>query len=61
MKYKDILTKWNSLIDDVQTLQENISKCIDDEGYDTEQELQELKMMQRGGYELFRVLLGYFD
>ena len=61
MKYKDILARWNSLIDDVQQLQENISKCIDDEDYDNEQEAQDLKLMQRGGYELFRILLGYFD
>ena len=61
MKYKDILSQWNNLIDEVQRLQENISKCIDDEGYSNEQEKQDLKMMQRGGYELFRILLGYVD
>lgn len=61
MKYKDILTEWNKLIDTVQSLQENIAHCIDDEGYRNEQEKQDLKVMQRGGYELFRILLGYFD
>ena len=61
MKYKDILIQWNNLIDTVQSLQENIAHCIDDEGYSTEQEAQDLKVMQRGGYELFRILLGYFD
>lgn len=61
MRYKDILNQWNSLIDEVQSLQENIAHCIDDEGYSTEQEAQDLKMMQRGGCKLFRILLGYFD
>ena len=61
MKYNYILSQWRSLIDDVQVIQNNISRCIDEDGYSSEQELQDLKIMRRGCYELFRILLGYFD
>ena len=61
MKYKDILRQWNELVPKVQQLQANIEKCIEDEEYESEIEKDDLRSMQRGCYEIFRILMGYFD
>ena len=61
MKYEDILTQWNELILEVQQLQENIKNCINDDVFSSDTEKDDLRFMQKGCYELFRILMGYFD
>ena len=61
MKYNEIFNQWKELTHNVQVLQENISACIDEEGYSNEQELELLRFMHKGCYEILLILFGYFD
>lgn len=61
MNYREVISQWNKIIDEVQRLQEGISECINGEHYENEQQKHDLKVMRKGCYELQRILLGYFD
>ena len=61
MKFNEVFAQWKELRLNVQRLQENINSCIDEKGYSSEQEEQDLRFMHKGCYELLRILFGYFD